>query len=167
MNKIKGALLLVISILIVGCENSTEVVLGEISEKLENGESSLTVKGTEIIDKLVIVENGEEMDLTFEEGHKAILVDTLLHTGENEVDHTNFSIESETKADITPYEALPSNEDFEYLEKDRVINFNKSSKGAIEGKLLFSFSEEEIKNNKNTLVLELEGVEYRVPLSFN
>ncbi|MBM7604579.1 hypothetical protein JOC75_002582 [Metabacillus crassostreae] len=167
MNRANVILILLISILIAGCQNSAEVVTGEVSEKLEYDESWLTVNGTEIRDKLVIVENGEEMDLTFEEGHKAILIDTSLHTGDIELDHTNFSIESEAEADITPYEALPSNEDFEYLEKDRVINFNKSSTGTLEGNLLFSFSEEEIKNNKNTLVMEFEGVKFRVPLKLN
>jgi hypothetical protein len=168
MKKIVGILiLLLITITFVGCSNATETVIGKVNEKLEYEESTFTVKGTEINDRLLLVENGEEVELTFEEGHKSILVEISMNTADNEVDNTNFYIESESDDEITPYEALPSDVEFEYHEKHKVINFNKSSKGNIEGNLVFSFSEEEIKNNTNTLVVVLDGVEYRVPLNLN
>ncbi|MGP7816381.1 hypothetical protein [Niallia sp. 01092] len=164
MKKIAGLLMvLLFTIVLAGCGDET--VSGKVNEKLKYEENALTVKGTKIYNKLLLVENGENMDLTFDEGHKAILVDISMNTGSNKVDHTNFVIESETDSDITPYEALPS--DVEYHKKQNIINFNHSNKGKIEGNLVFSFSEKEIKNNKNTLVITLDGVVFKVPLNLN
>lgn len=164
MKKMVGFLmLLLVSTIISGCGVST--VSGDVNETLEHEDRTLTVNGAELFDRLVLIENNEEMDLTFEDGSKAILVDISLFTEENEVDHTNFLIESETDSEITPYEALSS--EVEYHEQHNIINFNDSSKGNIEGNLVFSFSEEEIKNNTNTLVIKLDGVTFRVPLELN
>ncbi|MDL4841853.1 hypothetical protein [Aquibacillus rhizosphaerae] len=151
------------SLVLAGC--GEEAVSGKINEELKVEETSLTVKGFEIYDRLVLVENGEEMDLTFEDGHKAITVDISMNIGDAEVDHTNFLIESETSEDITPYEALSS--DVVYREDQNIIDFNNSSKGNIQGNIVFSFSEEEINNNINTLVVELEGAVFKVPLKLN
>lgn len=156
--------IILISLSLVGC-NKVELIEGTVNEKMRFNDITLTVKENQSFDKLVETGEGYNSDVLFGESNKAVLVHISMNTGNISISNTNFELKTVKENDSNTYEALPS--EVQFHERYNILDFNKDSKGMVDGNLLFVISKEDLKNNKFKLVATFEDVTFTLPVTIN